>query len=532
MKNEALTITISKSEYDSLKAENAELSQKVDWLMAQFRLSRHHAFGASSEKSAYDQTSLFNEAEATADSKIAEPELTTVARHFRKRERLINDRLPEDLPIETIEHDLPSSERICPECGEDLHVMGKETRRELVMIPARVKIREHIRKIYACRACEKDECGVPILKAPIDESVIKGSFASPEAIAHIMCQKFVMSAPLYRQEQDWNRQGITLSRQTMSNWLIRATEDWLEPIYDAYHEVLLTHDTIHVDETTLQVLREPGKAPQSKSYMWMYRTSGYNKHGFEVKYPLILYEYQPGRHAKHPKEFLKGFEGFCHADGYDGYHALPKAITVVGCFSHARRKWDEALKSLPEKDHEGSNALTGKRYCDRLFELERKFESLTPDERFARRHAFSKPLLDAFFSWIDSLNAMPKTPVGIAANYMMKQRKYLEGYLLDGRLEISNNRAERSIKPFVISRKNFLFANTPRGAKASAIMFSLIETAKENGLSPFDYLTYIFKNAPNWDIKNNINALNLFLPGNVPESCYAKSAKEKSPEDI
>jgi transposase len=531
MKNDTSTITISKHEYDSLKAENAELSQKVDWLMAQFRLSKHHTFGASSEKSAYDQMNLFNEVEATADSNITEPELTIVARHFRKRKRLMNDRLPEDLPIETIEHDLPQGERICPECGGELHVMGKETRRELVIIPAQVKIREHIRKIYACRDCEKDECGVPIVKSPIDNPVIKGSFASPEAIAHIMCQKFVMGAPLYRQEQDWNRQGIMLSRQTMSNWLIRAAEDWLEPIYDAYREVLLTYDVLHADETTLQVLREPGKAPQSKSYMWLYRTSGYNKYGGEVKHPIVLYEYQPGRHAKYPKEFLNNFKGYCHADGYDGYHALPKNITVVGCFSHARRKWDEAIKSLPEKDREGSNALHGKRYCDKLFELERRFADLTPGDRHLRRQELAKPLLDEFFNWADSLNALPKTPIGAAANYMLGQRMYLERYLLDGRLEISNNRAERSIKPFVVNRKNFLFANTPRGAKASAIMFSLIETAKENGINPFTYLTYIFKNAPNWDIPNNLDALNLFLPGNVPTFCYAENMKKVS-DDI
>ena len=402
-----------------------------------------------------------------------------------------------------------------------LHVVGKEKRRELKIIPAQVKIVEHIRTVYGCRDCEKDEYGNPIFRAPAINPVIKGSFASPEAIAHIMTQKFVLGTPLYRQEQDWNRQGIMLSRQTMSNWLIKATEDWLTPVYNGLRDILLSMDTIHADETTLQVLREPGKAPQTKSYMWLYRTSGYNKYGAKIKNPIVLYEYQPGRSAKHPKAFLEGFEGFCHADGYEGYHSLPKNITVVGCFSHARRKWDEALKILPEKDREGSNILRGKRYCDKLFELERQFADLKPDERFAKRQELAKPLLDEFFTWCFDLNAAPKTPLGVAANYMLKQRKYLECYLSDGRLEISNNRAERSIKPFVICRKNFLFANTPRGAKASAIMFSIIETAKECGLNPFAYLTYIFQNAPNWDISNNINNLDRLMPYNVPVSCKA-----------
>jgi transposase len=522
MGNDASTVTIPKAEYERLLAENAELAEKVEWLLAQFRLARHRQFGASSERSEYDQLNLFNEAEAAADANEAEPDLTEIKRHFRKRKRLANDRLPDDIPVEIVEHDLPAEERICPECGESLHVMGREKRRELVIVPAQVKIREHIRKVYACRHCETDGCGVPIIKAPTDEPVIKGSFASPEAVAHVMCQKFVTGSPLYRQEQEWNRRGVALSRQTMSNWLIRAAEDWLEPVYGALREMLAAHDVLHADETTLQVLREPGKAPQSKSYMWLYRTSG------DASSPIALYEYQPSRRATHPEAFLKNFTGYLHADGYDGYHALPKNITVVGCWSHARRKWDEALKSMSKKDHGGSNVLRGKRYCDKLFEIERGLSELPPGERLAKRRELAGPVLDGFRAWLDNLRYTPKSTLGAAADYTLKQWKYLERYMLDGRLEISNNRAERSIKPFVIDRKNFLFANTPRGAKASATMFSLIETAKENGLDPFSYLAYIFKNAPNWDIRNNLDCLNLLLPGNVPDYCKAGAASAKS----
>lgn len=516
---------------DELITENAALKSKISELEAlvkfyeeQFRLAKHRQFGASSEKSEYDQPNLFNEAEATVDVNVGEQELTAVQRHYRKRIRLVNDCLPDNLPVEVVEHDLPPSEQICPECGGELHVMGREKRRELVIIPARVKIVEHVRKVYACRDCERDECGVPILKAPVDEPVIKGSFASPEAIAHIMVQKFVMGVPLYRQEQDWKRQGILISRQTMSNWLLKATEAWLEPIYDALRETLLVHDVLHADETTLQVLREPGKKPQSKSYMWLYRTSGYNQNNAKVKYPIVLYDYQPDRKTKRPADFLREFNGYLHTDGYEVYHGLPKGITVVGCWAHARRKFDEALKAVPERDREGSNILRGKRYCDKLFDLEREFADMTLEERFQKRQELSKPVVDEFFVWLNVLNAMPKTPIGVAAHYALKQRKYLERYLLDGRLEISNNRAERSIKPFAIDRKNFLFANTPRGAKASAIMFSIIETAKENGIDPFAYLTYIFKNAPSWDIRNNLGCLQLLMPSDVPDSWKAGAA--------
>jgi transposase len=230
------------TEIAELKARISELETLVKYYEEQFRISKHRQFGASSEKSEYDfnQLSIFNEAEHFADANVPEPELVEVQKHYRKRTRLTTDKLPEDLPVEIVEYDLPESEQICPECGGPLHVMGRETRRELVIIPAQVKIREHVRKIYACRDCEKDECGVPVLKSKTDEPVIKGSFASPETIAHLMTQKFVMGSPLYRQEKELKQRGIMLSRQTMSNWLLRATEDWLEPIYDVLHEVLCT----------------------------------------------------------------------------------------------------------------------------------------------------------------------------------------------------------------------------------------------------------------------------------------------------
>jgi transposase len=495
-----------------------ELETLVDWYERQLRLAKHRQYGAKSEKSEYDQLTIFNEVEATADEETPEPELKEVARHFRKRKRLVNDTLPENLPIEIVVHDLEPNEKECPQCGGDMHEMTTEKRRELVIIPAKVKIREHVRKVYACRACEKNEISVPIEKAPIDEPVIKGSFASPEAVAHIIHQKFVMHSPLYRQEQDWTRQGIPLSRQTMSNWLIKATEDWLAPIYSTLYAMILSQTVLFADETTLQVLHEPGKPPQSKSYMWLYRT------GSDATMQIVLYEYQPNRKAEHPAKFLKNFKGYLHADGYEGYHSLPNEITVVGCLAHARRKFDEALKSLKPENRANSNIAQGKKYCDKLFELERDFSelSLTPQERFEQRQKLSKPLLSEFFAWAEKHSHLTKTPLGGATNYLLNQREYLELYLLDGRLEISNNRAERSIKPFVIGRKNFLFANTPRGAKTSAVIFSIVETAKENGLNPYKYLTYIFKNAPNWDVKNNQDKIQLLLPNNIPDNVKSK----------
>jgi len=505
------SVVLAPENVADLKARIIELEALVKYYEEQFRLSKHRQFGAKSEKSEYDQLSIFNEAEFTAEPTVGEPELVAVEKHYRKRTRLTNDRLPEDLPVETVLHKLSEEERACPQCGDMMDVIGHETRRELKIIPAQAVIVEHISETCACGTCEKNDIATPILKAPMPEPVIKGSFASPEIVAHIMTQKFVMGIPLYRQEQELNRNGIELSRQTMSNWLIRCAMDWLVKIYDRMKVLLLMLAVLHADETTLQVLHEPGKTAQSKSYMWLYRTSG------DAEHPIVLYEYRPSRKHEHPESFLKGFSGYLHADGYDGYHKLPENIVVVGCWAHLRRKFDEALKSLPEDKREGTDALRGKRYCDKLFELERVFAGLPADERCKKRLESSKPLMDEFFAWAGSVKAVPKSPLGKAVYYAFSQRKYLERFVLDGRLEISNNRAERSIKPFVIGRKNWLFANTVKGAKASSMIYSIMETAKENGLKPYEYLTFLFRELPNAADQN----LDTLLPWGdaVPEQC-------------
>lgn len=503
-----------------------ELEQQVKWFMEQIRLAKHKQFGVSSEQTNIEQINLFNEAEVTADLTAPEPSLTGVKAHCRKRTRLTTDKLPEDLPVEVIEHELPEEGRVCPDCGGELHTMGREIREELKVIPAKAVIVQHVRHVYACRNCEDTSDHVPVVKAYMPEPVIKGGFASPETIAHIASQKFMMASPLYRQEQEWKQNGIRLSRQTMSNWLIKACEDWLEPIYEEMKFRLCGHNILHGDETVLQVLKEPGKTAQSKSYMWLFRTSG------EAKHQIVLYDYQPDRKHTHPEEFLKGFSGYLHADGYDGYHKLPENITVVGCWAHLRRKLFDALKTLPRDKQQDSNAAKGVAYCDKLFHFEKQFASLTPGKRLKEREKLSRPLIGEFYDWIGHLNALPNTLLGKAAYYAQSQRKYLERYLLDGRLEISNNRAERSIKPFVIGRKNWLFSNTPKGARASAVYYSLVVTARENGLNPFEYLAWIFTNAPNIGKPGYVSAIGDFLPGSaaLPQKVFTPKPKGTKPE--
>jgi hypothetical protein len=227
--------------------------------------------------------------------------------------------------------------------------------------------------------------------------------------------------------------------------------------------------------------------------MWIYLT------GAACRHPIVIYEYQETRSSSHPKRFLSGFNGFLHADGYSGYRLLPPNITVVGCWAHLRRKFDEAVKSAPPENRGELPSQKGLDFCNRLFSLERDYEDekLEPNERYKARLQRSKPLVDEFYAWIASIPALPKSALGKAIHYAVGQRRYLENVFLDGRLELSNNRAERSIKPFVIGRKNWLFSATPKGATACSVIYSVIETAKLNGLKPFEYLKYIFEIIPN-----------------------------------
>lgn len=524
-------VTISRAEYEEKNARLASQDERISRLESQIelltealRLARHKQFGASSEKtdeSVMEQMSfLFNEAEVFSAAEKEEPGETDVTGHKRhKKHTYTLDTIPEGIPTKQVEHRLEGEDLVCPQCGNTMTEIGKEVVKTLEILPARYIVREDIYFTYACKSCGEhaDEgCETPIVKVPREKNIISGSFATLEAVAYIMTQKFVMGSPLYRQDREVNRKGIQLSRQTMSNWILRATEEYLAPVYQRLHEELLKREVLHADETALQVLHEPGKKPQSDSYMWLYRTSG------DTEQPIVLFEYQPRRGAKHPKEFLAGFQGYLHMDGYAGYHSLPEGITVIGCWAHLRRKFDEAVKSLPKGKANGSSAAQGLAYCDLLFKLEDSWTELTPEERYNQRLEQAKPVLDAMLAWANTRTAAPKSALGKAFTYLKEQWSYLTNYLRDGRLELSNNRAERSIKPFVIDRKNFLFANTPKGATDSAIMFSMIQTAIENGLDPYRYLTWLLKTANNADLENT-DIIESLLPWNAPGKYIAYS---------
>ncbi len=502
---------------EQLTQLNAELAAKVAWYEEQFRLSQQHRFGASSERTDPDQPRLFNEAETEAQPLLAEPTVEKITYERRKR-RGHREAMLADLPVETVEYRLSEEEQVCSQCGGPLHEMRVETREELKVIPAQVKLVRHERQVYACRNCQQNEERTPIVTAPMPAPAIKGSLASPSAIAHIMVQKYQYGLPLYRQEQQFAGYGVDISRQTMANWVMRGAEDYIAPLYGRMHEHLVGFDILHADETTVQVLHESGRRPETKSFMWVYRTGRYDP-------PIVLFDYQMTRAGSHPREFLSGFEGYLHVDGYSGYEGLPNVILAC-CWAHARRNFDEAQKALPTvKRSSDTAAKKGLEFCNRLFAIERDLQDLTPEERWRVRRERSRPVLDAFLAWLHDQEpkALPKSALGQAIRYCLNQWNKLQTFMQDGRLEISNNRIERAIRPFVIGRNSWLFANTPHGARASAIIYSIVETAKENGLNPFAYLCYLFERMPNMDVEDPA-ALDELLPysPSLPDSCRAK----------
>ena len=499
-----------------LLTENQELKMKLNWYEEQIRIHQQKRFGASSEKTQADgQVSLFNEPENDQVMFLPEPKVEEVIAPKKKRYGHKKE-ITKQFPVETIEYKLSDEERICKNCGNQLHEMSKQVHVQLKLIPAQIIKEEHVQYVYSCRHCEENEIETPIVTAKMPTPVIKNSLASPSLVSHIITRKYVEGLPLYRQEQQFKRDGINLTRQTLSNWIINVSNSYFKYIYNRMHEILIQKDILHADETEVEVLNEPGREAINKSYMWMYRTGKYDNT------PMVLFDYQPGRNGEYARDFLKGYKGYLHVDGYAGYNKVPD-VTLVGCFAHARRKYDEALTAISDKQSRShTEASKGLEFCNQLFKIEEEIKDLSPEEKYIKRFELSKPLLEAYFSWVEKTaeTALPKSVLGVAVNYSLNQKEKLEKYLEDGRLEISNNAGERAIRPFVIGRGNWLFCNTPKGAKASAMLYSIVETGKENKLNLFKYFEYLLEKLPNIDLEDK-EQLDRLLPwsSELPTSC-------------
>ena len=415
-----------------------QLEQRLHWLEGQFYLLRHKRFGVSSERTSLLQGHLFNEAEVIVSEEVSEgeDEKEEITYERKKRGRKA---LPAELPRERIEYDLPEQEQYCSECGERLHKMGEEVRSELHIIPAQVKVVEHVRFKYGCRTCEKQGNKACIKIAESPKPVIRKSYASPSSIAHVMTAKFVDGVPLYRQEKQLERLGLEISRSVLSDWTIRGSEI-LEVIYDAKHEELVSRHVLCSDETILQVLKEPGRSAESNSYIWMYRTAARDEH------PIVLYEYQATRSGEHPVKFLSGFSGYLHADGYAGYNGLckttepgkPPMVKLCGCWAHFRRKFDEALKAQPPCKRHVGRAKEAIDSINKLFLIERGINQCTPEQRLTVRHEKSRPIVDGILNWLQRLKGeiLPKSLLGTAVTYGLNQWEKLTRFLEDGRIEL------------------------------------------------------------------------------------------------
>ena len=493
----------------------AKLKKLNNWYMEQLKLKAREKLGKSSEKAIDGQLSLFdvfNEAETFREPIQSEsPQERIIPEHKRRKAK--GGSKFNDIPVEVVEYKLDDREQICDNCHSPLTVMKKEIRKELVIVPAEVKVIEHVTYVYSCINCDKNGESGFIKIAPHPKALIKKSVVSPSFMSYIMNQKYTLALPLYRMEQEFKMLGFEISRQNLSNWIIKGA-NILKPIYEQIKLSLLNETLLHADETVLEVLHEPGKEAGSKSYVWVYRTSHYNTH------PAVVYEYTLGRSGDYAKEFLADWNGtYLHCDGYVGYKKLVGKM-LCGYLVHAKRKFHEAYEINKSNEY----AKQGETYLRKLFQLETKADEveLSLREHLEMRQTKSKQVLDELYSWISQIESkiLSKSLIGKVITYVINQKEYLENFLKDGRIQLSNNLAEQSVKPFVIGRSNWLFANTPNGTNASTMIYSIIQSAILNNLIPQKYLTFVF------DIIQSGRDASSLVPWSdeIPESCKNKKS--------
>ena len=485
---------------EQLEAITKELhasNEKMQLLMEQVILGKQNRFGRSSEK--MEDTSqicfrevdgtiiFFNEAEAVCDLNAAEPDALELKSPKQPKRKGKKEADLSGLPVRRIDHYL-SEEELEAEFGvRGWKQLPDAISRKYHFVPAKAEVEEHHIGVYASKTDEH------MVKADHPKALLHGSLVSPSLGAAIINGKYVNAVPLYRLEQEFQRYGLQITRQNMANWCIRLAEEYLSILYDYLHKELYFYHVIQADETPVLVNHD-GRKAGSKSWMWVYRSG----HLYQ-KRQIVLYEYQQTRNASHPREFLKGYDGICVTDGYQVYHTLEKELeelTIAGCWVHCRRRFDEALKLVPKPSQKESNAFLLMKQIQAIYREEGKLKDLSSDERLKQRQAVIKPLVDAFFAYLKTINVSKKDKFGDAVGYALNQEKYLRVFLTDGDVPIDNNASERAIRGFCIGKKNWQMIDTIHGAKSSAIIYSIVETAKANNLKPFDYVQYLLEEIP------------------------------------
>ena len=514
--DKSFLIQLLLQQQEQLNALTKELhtsNEKMQLLMEQVILGKQNRFGRSSEK--MEDTSqicfcevdgtivFFNEAEAVCDLNAAEPDDLELKSPKQPKRKGKKEADLSGLPVRRIDHYL-SEEELEAEFGvRGWKQLPDAISRKYHFVSAKVEVEEHHIGVYASKTDEH------MVKADHPKALLHGSLVSPSLGAAIINGKYVNAVPLYRLEQEFQRYGLQITRQNMANWCIRLAEEYLSVLYDHLHKVLYSYHVIQADETPVLVNHD-GRKAGSKSWMWVYRSG----HLYQDR-QIVLYEYQQTRNASHPREFLKGYDGICVTDGYQVYHTLEKELeelTIAGCWVHCRRRFDEALKLVPKSYQKESNAFLLMKQIQAIYREEGKLNDLSSDERLKQRQVVIKPLVDAFFTYLKTINVSKKDKFGDAIGYALNQEKYLRVFLTDGDVPIDNNASERAIRGFCIGKKNWQMIDTINGAKSSAIIYSIVETAKANNLKPFDYVQYLLEEIPKHMNDRDCSFLENLLP--------------------
>lgn len=508
----------------ALQAQNRQLTERVFKLEEELALARLHRFAPRSEKHV---DRILNEAEQVADEDEADSEDSDVVdlpdtglpaiegTTGKKRGRKA---LPENLPRERVEYDLPDDQKACPCCSGRMHRMG-ETVTEQLHIEVKARVLQNVRFKYACRHCDRTGINTPIVTAPMPAQPLPGSIATASTLAFALVHKYVDGTPLYRLAQAFERAGVPVSRGALGHWVIGSSEKHLHRIYDALKLRLRSQTLIHGDETTVQVLKEKDREATSTSYMWAYRS------GEDSGEPIVLLDYQPGRGQIYPQAFLGEYRGILMSDGYSAWRTLEGA-THLGCMAHSRRRFVDALKARKKGGGPPEQAL---RFFEQLYRVERQAREENPDNgetqadcirRLRQKH--SVPVLNALKAWLDEIKpkVLPDSKLGDAVSYTLNQWDYLTRYIEDGRMPIDNNLLERDIRIFATGRKSWLFSDTVEGAKASAVIYSLMLTCRACGVEPLTWLRHALTQLPQRAQDANIDDL---LPFNFLKTAAARS---------
>jgi transposase len=514
LRAQAADITRLEKQSRSLERKNQSLEAAKRELFEQLRLLIENRFGPSTEKYKIPQEDLFfDEAEALVESEpepedgeAPEEKAETPSKSASPKPRTRGGRLalPPELPRVDIVHDVANDQKHCHNDGAELVCIGEEISEQLDIIPAKIQVIRHIRRKYACKACEEG-----VVMAPMPPQPLPKSNASPNLLAYSVIAKYVDALPLYRQERAFKRLGIDLPRNTLARWMIQTSE-LIEPLTERLRHHLQASAVIHMDETTLQVNTEPDRKASSPSYMWVQR-------GGPPGQQVVLYDYDASRSGQVPTRLLENYQGILVTDGYEGYAEVVRTnqLTHAGCWAHARRKFVEAQKVQPKgKVGRADQALS---LIRSLYAMEKQARHLNAEERLTLRETQSRPIIDKLEAWLTkSLNQVPpKTAIGKALLYLNRQWPKLTVFLTDGRIPLDNNPAENAIRPFVIGRKNWLFSQTPKGAHASARIYSLIETARANGIEPYTYMVEVLNKLPSSVTDEDLDRL---LPWNQGET--------------